>query len=142
MEHPVTGQGLPTYGTNVLVNTLNEADGLPTKNFRTGRFDRADKISGETMHDVIVSRGGKPTHGCHAGCVTKGTSTSGPVLLSTMIAGRNFSGKNVRPIKLLGILRTRKWNRYSIFKHRNNLSNGSSNRPRKGASLFGAGSRL
>ncbi|RYD01581.1 hypothetical protein N752_28820 [Desulforamulus aquiferis] len=30
-EHPVTGQGLPTYGTNVLVNILNEAGGLPTK---------------------------------------------------------------------------------------------------------------
>lgn len=71
MDHPVTGQGLPTYGTNVLVNILNEAGGLPTKNFRQGRFAGADKISGETMHDVIVSRKGMPTHGCHAGCVIK-----------------------------------------------------------------------
>ena len=70
-EHPVTGQGLPTYGTNVLVNILNEAGGLPTRNFRTGRFAGAEKISGETMHDVIVSRNGKPTHGCHAGCVIR-----------------------------------------------------------------------
>lgn len=70
-DHPVTGQGLPTYGTNVLVNILNEAGGLPTKNFRTGRFEGANKISGETMHDVIVSRKGKPTHGCHAGCVIR-----------------------------------------------------------------------
>jgi len=71
MDHPVTGQGLPTYGTNVLVNILNEAGGLPTKNFRTGRFDGASKICGETMHDVIVSRNGKPSHGCHAGCIIK-----------------------------------------------------------------------
>jgi len=71
LEHPVTGQGLPTYGTNVLINILNEAGGLPTKNFRMGRFDAADKISGETMHDIIVSRGGKPTHGCHQGCVIR-----------------------------------------------------------------------
>lgn len=71
MDHPVTGQGLPTYGTNVLVNILNEAGGLPTKNFRQGRFEGADKISGETMHDVIVSRKGTPTHGCHAGCVIR-----------------------------------------------------------------------
>lgn len=70
-EHPVTGQGLPTYGTNVLVNILNEAGGLPTQNFRSGRFDGAHKISGETMHDVIVSRNGKPTHGCHPGCIIK-----------------------------------------------------------------------
>ncbi len=71
LEHPVTGQGLPTYGTNVLVNILNEAGGLPTQNFKTGRFEGANKISGETMHDVIESRKGKTSHGCHAGCVIK-----------------------------------------------------------------------
>lgn len=70
-EHPVTGQGLPTYGTNVLVNIINEAGGLPTQNFRLGRYEHANKISGETMHDIIVSRNGKPTHGCHAGCVIR-----------------------------------------------------------------------
>lgn len=69
LDHPVSGQGLPTYGTNVLVNILNEAGGLPTRNFTTGQFDGADKISGETMHDTIVARGGKPKHGCHAGCI-------------------------------------------------------------------------
>ncbi|MEG6616796.1 aldehyde ferredoxin oxidoreductase C-terminal domain-containing protein [Peptococcaceae bacterium 1198_IL3148] len=68
-EHPVTGQGLPTYGTNILVNILNEAGGLPTKNFRMGRFEGATKISGESMYDTIVNRKGKPTHNCHAGCV-------------------------------------------------------------------------
>lgn len=69
LDHPVTGQGLPAYGTNVLVNILNEAGGLPTKNFRYGRVDHPDKICGETMHDVIKERGGSTKHGCHAGCV-------------------------------------------------------------------------
>ncbi|QSV45752.1 aldehyde ferredoxin oxidoreductase family protein [Geobacter benzoatilyticus] len=69
LDHPVSGEGLPTYGTNVLVNILHEAGGLPTKNFTTGRFDHHDKISGETMHETIVSRGGKHKHGCHAGCI-------------------------------------------------------------------------
>ncbi|MBI1922001.1 MAG: aldehyde ferredoxin oxidoreductase [Geobacter sp.] len=69
LEHPVSGEGLPTYGTNVLVNVLNEAGGLPTKNFRTGQFEGHDKISGETMREIIVKRGGKPKHGCHAGCI-------------------------------------------------------------------------
>lgn len=68
LDHPVSGQGLPKYGTNVLVNILNEAGGLPTRNFTAGRFAAHDKISGETMHDTIVSRGGQPTHGCHPGC--------------------------------------------------------------------------
>ncbi|ABK98517.1 aldehyde ferredoxin oxidoreductase family protein [Pelobacter propionicus] len=69
LDHPVSGQALPTYGTNVLVNILNEAGGLPTKNFRYGQFEAHDKISGETMHDTIVARGGRPKHGCHAGCI-------------------------------------------------------------------------
>ncbi|EFL50726.1 Aldehyde ferredoxin oxidoreductase [Solidesulfovibrio fructosivorans JJ]] len=69
--HPVTGQGLPKYGTNVLVNILNEAGGLPTKNFRTGRNDWANDIGGETMAERIEARGGKTTHGCHAGCIIR-----------------------------------------------------------------------
>ena len=69
LDHPVSGEGLPTYGTNVLVNILNEAGGLPTRNFKTGQFDGADKISGETMNETITARGGKVKHGCHAGCI-------------------------------------------------------------------------
>jgi aldehyde:ferredoxin oxidoreductase len=71
LDHPVSGQGLPTYGTNVLINILNEAGGLPTKNFRYGRVDHPEKICGETMRDIIVARGGNPSHGCHAGCIIK-----------------------------------------------------------------------
>jgi aldehyde:ferredoxin oxidoreductase len=32
-KHPVTGEGLPAYGTNVLTNVVNEAGGYPTNNF-------------------------------------------------------------------------------------------------------------
>jgi aldehyde:ferredoxin oxidoreductase len=71
LDHPVTGQGLPAYGTNVLINILNEAGGLPTKNFRYGTVDHPEKICGETMHDVIKTRGGVTSHGCHAGCIIK-----------------------------------------------------------------------
>jgi len=69
LDHPVSGEGLPTYGTNVLVNILHEAGGLPTRNFTYGQYAAHDNISGETMHDTIVKRGGKPKHGCHAGCI-------------------------------------------------------------------------
>lgn len=68
VDHPVS-QALGTYGSNVLVNIINEAGGLPTKNFSSGQFEGHEQISGETMHDLIVERGGKPKHGCHAGCV-------------------------------------------------------------------------
>ncbi len=68
VSHPIS-QGLGQYGTNVLVNIINESGGLPTKNFTLGQFEGAEKISGETMYDIIQERGGKPKHGCHAGCV-------------------------------------------------------------------------
>ena len=35
-KHPVTGQALPAYGTNVLTNIMNEAGGYPTYNFAAG----------------------------------------------------------------------------------------------------------
>ncbi len=67
--HDVTkpGGGLATFGTCVLVNLINEAGAFPTRNFTDGRFEGAEKISGETMHDVIKERGGSTTH---AGCTT------------------------------------------------------------------------
>lgn len=70
-QHPVTGEGLPAFGTAVLVNLINEAGALPTKNFRTGRFEHAQAISGETLADNAQKRGGVPTEACHPGCVIK-----------------------------------------------------------------------
>ena len=74
-KHPVTGQGLPAFGTNVLTNILNEVGGYPTYNFKQGRFDGAAKISGETLAETEKSRGANPTHGCHRGCVIQCSGT-------------------------------------------------------------------
>jgi len=71
LAHPVTSQALPAYGTAVLVNILNEAGGLPTKNFSSGRFEGANNISGETMSANIKERGGKVGHGCSPGCIIR-----------------------------------------------------------------------
>jgi aldehyde:ferredoxin oxidoreductase len=70
-QHPVTGQGLPTYGTNVLTNVINEAGGLPTRNFRSGQYEDASKVSGETQREIILKRDGVATHACHRGCVIR-----------------------------------------------------------------------
>jgi aldehyde:ferredoxin oxidoreductase len=76
-KHGVTGQGLPTYGTNVLTNVINEAGAYPTKNFMWGRFDGCSKISGETQAQTENARGGEgsATHGCHRGCVIRCSGT-------------------------------------------------------------------
>jgi len=76
-KHPVTGEGLPAYGTNVLTNIINEAGAYPTKNFMWGRFDTCEKISGETQAETENTRGGEgsATHGCHRGCVIRCSGT-------------------------------------------------------------------
>jgi aldehyde:ferredoxin oxidoreductase len=74
-KHPVTGQGLPAYGTNVLTNILNEVGGYPTYNFKQGRFEGASRISGETQAETETKRGGKATQGCHRGCVIQCSGT-------------------------------------------------------------------
>lgn len=73
LDHPVSGQGLAAYGTDVLINILNEAGGLPAENFRKGRIEHNDAISGETVNATITERGGegKVSHSCHPGCIIR-----------------------------------------------------------------------
>ncbi len=56
-ESRITGQSLPTFGTAVAVNTINEYGLLPTRNFQTGVFPSAGKISGETIAKTISVKG-------------------------------------------------------------------------------------
>ncbi len=74
-DHPVSGQALPAFGTAVLINIVNEAGALPTQNFRGGRFEFAEDISGERMVELIQARGGKTKEGCHPGCVIQCSQT-------------------------------------------------------------------
>jgi aldehyde:ferredoxin oxidoreductase len=53
----VTGQGLPTYGTQVLMNVINEVGGLPTRNHQDVQFDGAKDISAEAMATPRASDG-------------------------------------------------------------------------------------
>jgi aldehyde:ferredoxin oxidoreductase len=48
-DNAVTGQGLPAYGTQVLMNVINEIGGLPTRNHRDVQFEGAKDISAEAM---------------------------------------------------------------------------------------------
>ncbi|MFN3884790.1 MAG: aldehyde ferredoxin oxidoreductase family protein [Rhodocyclaceae bacterium] len=50
-DNAVTGQGLPKYGTQVLMNVINEIGALPTRNHRDVQFEDAGKISAEAMHE-------------------------------------------------------------------------------------------
>jgi aldehyde:ferredoxin oxidoreductase len=68
---------LNTYGTAVLINILNEAGGLPTRNFTSGRFEGAGKIAGEAIFEGNKQRLGKElyNHACSPGCIIQCSNT-------------------------------------------------------------------
>ncbi|MGE0683258.1 MAG: aldehyde ferredoxin oxidoreductase family protein [Candidatus Binatia bacterium] len=66
-ESPVTSQGLPIYGTEVLVNVINEHGALPTRNHQQTVFEDAENISGETLTETrLVSN--KACFACTIAC--------------------------------------------------------------------------
>lgn len=69
--------GLNTYGTAVLINIMNEAGGLPTNNFSSGRFEEAPNIAGEAIFEGNKQRLGKElyNHACSPGCVIQCSNT-------------------------------------------------------------------
>ncbi|MDD2396736.1 MAG: aldehyde ferredoxin oxidoreductase C-terminal domain-containing protein [Tissierellia bacterium] len=60
-----------TLGTAATVRTSNDLSGLPVRNFRGGKFEHAEEISGESLYEFIKNRGGegKTTHACMPGCI-------------------------------------------------------------------------
>ncbi|MDM7995471.1 MAG: aldehyde ferredoxin oxidoreductase family protein [Acidobacteriota bacterium] len=67
----VGGQGLRNFGTDVLVNILNELGGLPTRNFTDGYFPTADKVGGESLAKQLLIR----PRGCYACIISCGRAT-------------------------------------------------------------------
>jgi aldehyde:ferredoxin oxidoreductase len=68
-DHPFSGQLLPNLGTAGLVSIVNSMGAFPSYNARKGVMEGWEKISGETMTQIIKERGGNPSHmGC-AQCI-------------------------------------------------------------------------
>ncbi len=66
-ENPVTHEGLPTYGTAVLVNIVNNIGTFPTNNWQSSYYDKADDISGETLKEKYLVKN-HYCHRCQIGC--------------------------------------------------------------------------
>jgi aldehyde:ferredoxin oxidoreductase len=58
-DNAVTGQGLPAFGTQVLMNVINEMGALPTRNHKDVQFEGAKDISAEAMAAVRKTDGKK-----------------------------------------------------------------------------------
>jgi len=76
-NNSVTGEGLPTYGTAVLVNVINTAGAFPYKNWQTGIMPDAEDISGETLTKEYLVRK-RACWGCTIGCGRISSVKSGP----------------------------------------------------------------
>jgi len=70
LEDPKT-ENRHKYGTPAILMFANELGLLPTRNFSSGRFEKAEEISGERVAEVIAARGGEGRSGtpCLRGCV-------------------------------------------------------------------------
>jgi aldehyde:ferredoxin oxidoreductase len=61
------------YGTAAMVQMCQYFGSLPTRNYSSGQFEKADSISGENMREFLLKRGGvsNPTHACMPGCTIR-----------------------------------------------------------------------
>ena len=78
MAHPQT-KTYADYGTAAMTLMCNSFGALPTKNFSSGQFQGAENISGETMRQTMLKRGGdcETTHACMAGCTIRSSNVYG-----------------------------------------------------------------
>lgn len=68
-ENPVSSL-FTKYGTAAMVDICQALKVLPTKNFRHGVLDGAEKINAQSMYDIIKARGGEgqTQHACMHPC--------------------------------------------------------------------------
>lgn len=68
--HPAT-KIYREVGTSAMVRVMQGHGGLPTRNYRDGRFELFENLSAETFVKNITERGGNPTHACMPGCIIR-----------------------------------------------------------------------
>lgn len=88
--HPMTGDRMAKYGTAGFLSALSAKDGLPTRNFTSGTFKNAHKISGEALAEKYLVK--------NSGCVTC------PIRCSRIVEveGKNVKGPEFEILGLMG----------------------------------------
>jgi len=109
----VTVRSLPEYGTSNILLTINETGALPTRNFQTGRFERADRISGEALKERLWKKDFACSMGCTIKCSKiasletkryKGTVIDGPDYETVFALGSNCGVEDVEAISYANYL--------------------------------------
>ncbi len=101
-ENPVTSQGLPAYGTEVLVNIINQSGIFGNKNYLdSGEDPLAEMVSGETLAATYLIRN-TPCFACPIACgrVSRYNEreTEGPEYESTWALGPNVGIHDLYPV--------------------------------------------
>jgi len=86
--NPITSQGLPEFGTSVLMNLINELKILPHKNFMENQFNFADCVSGEALKSRVIKR--KACFSCMVGCGRVTAKGEGPEFETLWALGANL----------------------------------------------------
>ncbi|MCL2609951.1 MAG: aldehyde ferredoxin oxidoreductase family protein, partial [Treponema sp.] len=99
---PVAGNGLPSYGTAVLVNIINQNGALPTKNYQESYYAAAEDISGETLAEKhLVKKAGCFACPIQCGRVVKsedGREIGGPEYETIWAYGSDCDVKDLKAI--------------------------------------------
>ncbi len=105
--HPLTGGLLPTYGTAGLLPEMQKLGIVATSNYRRGRFDESDAISGQTMADTrLVATDGCLS--CPIRCArvveVDGHRVKGPELETLVLLGSNLENADLDSICRLNVV--------------------------------------
>jgi len=99
--HPLTGEALPKYGTGFLLRLMQKRGLLATHNFKFGKFDGFDGISGQTLAETrLIKNMGCPT--CPIRCSrlveVDGKKVKGPELETLGLLGSNIENGDLDTI--------------------------------------------
>ncbi len=113
LADPKTGVAYKKYGTAQTTDPVNAIGALPTKNFRYGTFEYAERLNGEALYNTVIKRGGcgKTGMSCMPGCVIQCSNIYpdeyGNKLVSTLqyetiaLLGSNCGFDNLDPVAKL-----------------------------------------
>ncbi len=72
LAHPQTRK-YADYGTAAMTAMANDFGALPTRGYAAGTFEGAERVGGDHMRDLLLTRKGegRTTHACMAGCAVR-----------------------------------------------------------------------
>ncbi len=91
----ILGAGLQGYGTNLVLDMVNNCGGLPTRNWQKGVFDRVDEVNGTAVTEKVLEQ----AVGCFACPIKCGRKTK---IKSGPYAGESGEGPEYETVGVFG----------------------------------------